>query len=72
MAAKSNERRQARKEEDEAAAKIQAMYRGKADRQKLEEENADYKELREKQRKKKKERKKKVKNKKSISQKREI
>ena len=30
------------------------MYRGKADRQKLEEENADYKELREKQRKKKK------------------
>ena len=60
------------KEEDEAAAKIQAMYRGKADRQKLEEENADYKELREKQRKKKKRKKKKVKNKKSISQKREI
>ena len=61
MAAKSNERRQARKEEDEAAAKIQAMYRGKADRQKLEEENADYKELRAKQRKKKKRKKKKSK-----------
>ena len=43
MAAKSKQRRAEREEEDEAAAKIQALYRGKADRQKLEEENADYK-----------------------------
>merc|ERR1712146_229347 len=58
MAAKSNERRAAKREEDEAAAEIQAMYRGKADRAKLEEENSDYKAIRAKQRKKKKKRKK--------------